>query len=123
MISATVVGNLGKDAEMRQAGNDNVCSFSIASSTKAKGEEKTDWVRCSLWGKRGEALHKHLTKGKKVIAVGTLSTREYQGKTYLELRVDQLEFGGSAGQQGQQSGKPTETPDPRQGEETGEIPF
>jgi single-strand DNA-binding protein len=95
MISATVVGNLGRDAELRQAGADNVCSFSIASSVKQKGEEATTWVRCSLWGKRGESLVKHLRKGTKIVAIGSLTTREHDGKTYIELRVNELEFAGA----------------------------
>jgi len=98
MIQATVAGNLGKDAVLRQAGSDNVCSFSIASSRKIKDKEVTTWVSCSMWGKRGEALVRHLTKGKKVVVVGELSTREHDGKTYLEVRVSELEFmGGAAG--------------------------
>jgi single-strand DNA-binding protein len=94
VIQAFVAGNLGRDAETRTAGRDTVCSFSVASSRKAKGEEQTTWIRCSLWGKRGEALAKFLTKGSKVAVSGELSLHEYDGKTYLELRVAEIELMG-----------------------------
>lgn len=94
MLQVFAAGRLGKDAEIRQAGRDSVCSFSIATSKKVKGEEKTVWLGCSLWGKRGEALVKHLTKGSMVVVAGELSTREHNGKTYLDCRVSELTFGG-----------------------------
>lgn len=99
MIAATVVGNLGRDAELKTVGNTSVLSFAVASERKAKGEKTTTWVSCSLWGSRGEALAQYLVKGTKVAVTGELSTRESAktGKTYLEVRVDQLELlgGGS----------------------------
>lgn len=97
MISATVAGNLGKDAEVRQAGGQNVCSFNIASSSKVKGEDVTTWVRAQLWGKRGDSLAQYLTKGQSVCAAGTLTTREYEGKTYLELNVSDVKLMGKPG--------------------------
>lgn len=95
MISAVVAGNLGKDAEVRQAGGQAVCSFNVASSTKVKGEDVTVWVRCSFWGKRGESVAQYLVKGSQVCASGALSTREHEGKTYLELNVSDLKLMGS----------------------------
>lgn len=119
MIQAFVTGNLGKDAELRVAGKDNVCSFSVASGRKVKGEEQTTWVRCSLWGKRGDALAQHLTKGSKVAVSGELSTREHNGKTYLELRVAEIDLMG-----GKSSAAPT-TSVPSNGAGGGDddIPF
>lgn len=95
MISAVIAGNLGKDCDVRDTGGQSVCSFSVASSTKVKGEEVVTWVRCSLWGKRGESLAPFLTKGKSVCVSGGLTTREYEGKTYIEMRVDDLKLMGS----------------------------
>ncbi len=92
MIHATITGNIGKDAETRQAGQDSVTSFSVASNRKVKGEDTTTWVRVSCWGKRGESLCKHLVKGTRVTVVGELSTREHDGKTYLECRMNELDF-------------------------------
>lgn len=122
MIQAFVTGNLGKDAEMRQAGKDSVCSFSVASGRKVKGEEQTTWVRCSLWGKRGEALAQYLTKGSKVAVAGELSTREYQGKMYVELRVAEIELMGGKGG-GRTEAPREETPTTSGGGDMDDIPF
>ncbi|HYQ47109.1 MAG TPA: single-stranded DNA-binding protein [Polyangiaceae bacterium] len=108
MISAVVAGNLGKDAEVKSVGGQDVCSFSVASTTKVKGEDSTTWVRCSMWGSRGAKLAEYLTRGKAVCVSGGLTTREYEGKTYVELRVDDVKLmggnkesgGGSSGGSG-----------------------
>lgn len=84
-IWATVTGNIGKDAELRSTKSGNVASFSLASSRKVRGADETIWVRVSIWGKRGETLVGHLTKGSKVAVTGELSTREHDGKTYVEV--------------------------------------
>lgn len=95
MISAVVAGNLGKDAEVKNVGGNDVCSFSVASTTKVKGEDSTTWIRCSMWGQRGAKLAEYLTKGKSVCVSGGLTTREYEGKTYIEMRVDDVRLMGS----------------------------
>jgi single-strand DNA-binding protein len=100
VIFATVTGNLGKDAALRQAGNDNVLSFGVASEAKVKNEKVTTWVDCSIWGKRGEVLAQYLTKGSKVTVVGELSTRVHDGKTYLTMRVSEIAMQGGGKQSG-----------------------
>lgn len=104
MIFATVAGNIGKDATMRQAGSDSVCSFGVASESKVKGQKVTTWVDCSVWGKRGEALVQHLTKGSRVTVVGELSTREHNGKTYLSVRVSEIALMGGGNRNGGSGG-------------------
>jgi len=95
MISATVIGNLGRDAELKTiAGGRAVCNFSVASAGRAGNEKVTTWVRCAMWGARGEKVAQYLTKGTRVGVSGTLTTREHDGKTYLELDVHELELLG-----------------------------
>lgn len=98
MINATVAGNIGKDAETKSVGGSTVTEFSVASEEKIKDEKVTTWVRCAIWGKRGEALERYLTKGTKVTAIGNLTAREYtkdgQTRTSLDLRVDQIALQG-----------------------------
>jgi len=96
MISATVCGNLGRDAELRDTSAGPVLSFSVASSTKRGSEEITTWVRCSLFGKRGTAIASYMTKGKMVVASGSLMLRPYmkdgQQQTSLDLNVNDVKF-------------------------------
>lgn len=107
MILATIPGTLGKDAEIRDTTGGPVLSFSIASEDFVKGQKTTTWVGCSMFGKRGEKLVSMLTKGSKVTVSGTLSTREHNGKTYLDCRVNEIALQGGGKRGGQSSDTPT----------------
>jgi len=99
MIQAFFAGNLGKDAETREAGGTTVTKFSVACKTGKKDE--TQWVECSMWDERGAKLAPFLTKGKTVAIIGRVTARAYDSKgearASLEVRVDQLTLlgGGS----------------------------
>lgn len=95
-----MTGNLGCDAEVRQAGSSTVCSFSVALSSGWGDKKTTAWMNCSLWGKQAEgSLPTYLKKGQQVALTGELSTREYQAKDgtmkkSLELRVGTIDLIG-----------------------------
>jgi single-strand DNA-binding protein len=92
----TIAGKLGRDAETRQAGQDTVTSFSVAVDERGRnGEKTTHWFDVSIWGKRGQALGPHLTKGSAVCVVGDFGTRTYQAKdgttkTSLTVRCSEI---------------------------------
>ena len=99
----TLTGNLGKDAEVRNAGGTPVCGFPVAMTAGYGDKKQTVWLDCSVWGKQAEgALPGYLKKGQQVAVSGELSTREHEGKTYLQLRVNTVDLigkrdeGGSA---------------------------
>ena len=107
MQSITICGNIGKTAEIRttQSGQ-KVAGFSVAVNNSRDKDAPPTWWECSLWGNRGDKLAQYLTQGTKVTVIGEFSTRDYEGKTYLQCSVDQiaLQGGGSQGQsQGGQS--------------------
>jgi len=102
MINVTIAGNVGKGgAQVRQAGADTVCGFSVACTRKDRDGEVTTWFDVSIWGKRGASLAQHIKQGDKITVVGELSTEEYQGKTRLRVRASDvaLQGGKSGGQQ------------------------
>ena len=103
-------GNLGRDAETRHTQNGNaVCGFPVAAKAGYGDNEQTVWIDCSLWGKRAEGgLVQHLTKGQQVAVHGELSTREHEGKTYLQCRVNDVTLvgGKGGGQQAPQQAQP-----------------
>lgn len=117
MISATIVGNLGADALAKQLDSgDSITEFNVACKVSFKKDAPPEWVRCSLWGTRGEKLRGYLVKGTKVVVRGALSARPYTPKAGgsvragLELRVDDLEFGSAAvtGHEGRAPSPPRE---------------
>jgi single-strand DNA-binding protein len=81
MFTATITGTIGRDAEIRPAGSTTVTSFSVAVGTWSKQAGKdTQWVKVSMFGKRGESVAPLLTKGTRVVVGGSLSFREYTDK-------------------------------------------
>ena len=74
-------GNIGKEAEIRHTANgDAVTGFNVAVKSGYGQNEKTVWVKCSLFGKRGEAVAPYLLKGQQVAVSGELSVQEWTNK-------------------------------------------
>ena len=108
-----LVGNLGADPEVKSFQNGGkVCNLRIATSEswkdKATGErkERTEWHSVTL---QSDGLVKvaesYLRKGSKVAVSGELSTREHNGKTYLQCRADHVSIQGTPqGEQRQSEG-------------------
>lgn len=73
-----VVGNLGRDPEMRYTPSGQaVTNFSIASTRRysdRNGEqrEETIWFRISVWGKQAEVCNQYLSRGRQVLVEGRL---------------------------------------------------
>jgi single-strand DNA-binding protein len=110
MLKTIVFGNIGNDAEIRSINATmSVISFSVAHSekwTNPQGEqqERTTWVRCSLWRKpESVKIANYLRKGTKVLVEGQPSASAWIGndgtaQASLELRVTNIELGGSSAQ-------------------------
>ena len=98
MQIGTIAGNLGKDAELKttQTG-DQLCRFSVAVTTGWGDRKATTWWDVTRWGKGADKLAGFLKKGAKVAVSGEISTREHEGKTYLQLRADHVTMQGDAG--------------------------
>jgi single-strand DNA-binding protein len=77
----TIVGNLGRDPEMRYTQQGTaVTSFSVAVTTGSGNYEHTEWFRCSAWERLAEVVNEYAHKGSRVMCVGTLKTRSYEDK-------------------------------------------
>ena len=140
-----LVGNIGKDAEVRYTtGGAAVSTLSLATTEvwndKSSGQkqEKTEWHRVVVWGKQAETLSEYLTKGRQIYVEGRLQTRQWDdrdgNKRYTtEVRSDRVVLlggrGASAGSRSEnseeQSESPTHQTDQAEGPELSEddIPF
>lgn len=89
----TIAGGLTRDAVLRRTqGGDPILGFSVGVS---EGRDKpSTYFDCSLFGRRAEALEQYLRKGSKVTVCGDLSTRDHEGKTYLQVRVNEVTMQG-----------------------------
>ena len=85
MNKIIVIGNVGRDPEMRYTpSGQGVTSFSVASNRRyrtADGEqrEETMWFNVNAWGRMAEICNQYLTKGRQVYVEGRLTTRIFQG--------------------------------------------
>lgn len=112
-----IVGNLGKDPEMRYLPNgDAVANFTVATSEtwkdKQTGEQKeqTEWHRMVAFRRLGEICGEYLRKGSKVYVEGRLQTRKYQNQQgqdvySTEIVANEMQMLDSRGQ-GQGQGAP-----------------
>ena len=85
MNKIIVIGNLGRDPEMRYTpSGQSVTSFSIATNRKftvgGEQREETDWFNVSAWGRLSELCNQYLTKGQQVYVEGRLHLRSYEGR-------------------------------------------
>ena len=103
---AIIVGNVGKDPEVRYSGSGTcVTVLSVATSEswkdKQTGEqkEKTEWHRVKLFGRVAEIAGEYVRKGSQVYLEGSLRTEEYEKdgvKRYTTFVVaDQIQLLGS----------------------------
>lgn len=91
-------GNLVRDMEVRQTkGGTDVGEFTIANNIGYGENQKTTFVKCTLFGTRVEALQKYLLKGARVLIEGTLDINNVEDKdgnwhTYVNIVVGELDI-------------------------------
>ena len=111
-----IIGNLGKDPEVRMTGSgQKVANFSVAVTEKFKNrdgqqQEKTEWVNIVFWGRQAEICEQYLRKGSSVYIEGKLETSSWDDnngqkryKTEIRGFVMQMLGGKSEGQNSTQS--------------------
>jgi single-strand DNA-binding protein len=95
-----VIGHLGADAELSfLTSGDPILAFRVAHTPPREGQpEHTNWYRCTLLGRRAEALQPYLVTGMPVFVHGDLDVREYrtthagETRSSLDLKVGELEL-------------------------------
>jgi single-strand DNA-binding protein len=110
-----LVGNLGRDAELRYTpGGAAVATLNLATTEvwndkAGQKQEKTEWHRIVLWGKQAESLQEYLTKGKQIYVEGRLQTRQWDDKDgnkryTTEIKADRITLLGGGGGGGRSGG-------------------
>lgn len=127
---ATLVGNLGKDPEIKSVGGngDKVANFTIATSETWKDksgqkQERTVWHNIVCWRGLAEVVEKYVKKGDRVLVTGRIDNRSYDKqdgtKGYIsEIVVDNLKMLGGKRGEGEASGTGS-----TQADDAGDLPF
>ena len=70
------VVRLGGDPETKDVGETTVTNFSAAHTHRYKKdgewEETPVWLRCAMWGNRGQVIQDYVAKGRQIEIVGEL---------------------------------------------------
>src|SRR6478735_2052973 len=121
-----LVGNLGADPDMRYTpSGQGVCELRVATSESwndknGQRQERTEWHRIVVWGKRAEVCSKYLSKGRQIYVEGRIQTRSWDdkdgNKKYMtEIIAQEVVFigggkgeggGGGGGRGGRDDGPP-----------------
>jgi single-strand DNA-binding protein len=120
---AILVGNLGSDPEMRYTpSGQGVCEFRVATNESwndknGQRQERTEWHRIVVWGKRAEVCSKYLSKGRSVYVEGRIQTRTYDdkdgNKRYItEIVAQDVQFLGGGGRDGARDNRGSEPAPP-----------
>jgi single-strand DNA-binding protein len=104
-----LVGNLGKDPEVRYMPNGNaVANLTLATTESWKDkqtgdqQEKTEWHRIVMFRRLAEIAGEYLKKGSQVYIEGKLQTRKWQDNSgndryTTEIVADEMQMLGSRG--------------------------
>jgi len=95
MSKATIMGHLGKDAEVKQIGAKTVTSFSIAVSDGTKEKPHSSWFDVEAWD-LPDWLAAGLTKGALVLADGRLKIEDWEknGEKRSKVKLVADSYGG-----------------------------
>jgi len=106
-----LVGNLGRDAELRftpggaAVSTINMATTEVWNDKGGQRQERTEWHNIDLWGKQAESLSEYLVKGKQVYVEGRLQTRQWDDKDgnkryTTEIKADRVTLLGGGGRGG-----------------------
>jgi len=109
MNQVNLIGYLGRDPELRQAGSSEVCNFNLGSTKRWKDQqgnpkEITQWTDIVCWGGIAKTASQFLKRGSQVLIIGELETQSWDDKEsgkkrYKTLvRANKIEFLDSKGQ-------------------------
>ena len=130
MLTANVIGHIGKDAETKTIGERQFISFRMASTARRKDGDKTTWV--SVMYRFNDKLLPYLRKGQQVYVQGDMDVSAYtnkEGAAQAEVSIfaNQLVLLGQKepAQATQQTATPQPTPQQQQSifRDPSDLPF
>jgi single-strand DNA-binding protein len=117
---AILIGNLGKDPELKYLPSGQaVANFSLATTERrndknGQRQERTEWHNIVVYGKTAEVVNQYLKKGRTAYIEGRITTRSWDdrdgnNKFRTEIIASSVQFLGSPG--GSVAHEPSSAPD------------
>lgn len=93
--NVTLLGRVGKDPEVRMAGQNKVATFSLATGGKYKTQDgreidDTAWHNIVAWRNLAELTEKYIKKGSQILVIGRLTYRKYTSNDGVERNVTEI---------------------------------
>ncbi len=92
-----LVGNVGRDPEIRYVETRPIASFSLATTerayTSAAGvqfPERTEWHNIVMWDKSAEFAEKYIRKGVKLYVEGKIRTRTWEDRNTIKRTITEI---------------------------------
>ena len=134
MNKIIIIGNVGRDPEMRYTqGGNSVTSFSVADNNKyttrdGEKHEETEWFNVSAFGRQAEICNQYLSKGSQVYIEGRVKSRTYQGndgqtRHSLDVTVQNVQLLGGRDDDRQQYQGSNQSPRDNNQDEIDDLPF
>ncbi len=95
MNTVKLIGNVGREVNVRELGNNKLATFSLATNetyTNKNNElvKNTTWHNIVAWGKAAGVCEQILSKGKLVSVEGKLNYRSYENKEGKTVYVTEI---------------------------------
>lgn len=115
-----LIGNLGKEPEVREVNGSKVAKFSLATTKRGftpkegpKVEDKTTWHDVEVWNGLAEVVEKYVGKGDKLYIEGELQANSWEAedgtkKYRVSIRAFNLEMLTPKGQSGSANAEPVQ---------------
>ena len=123
MNTTTLIGNVGRDPEIKTFDWGKVASFSLATTEKYKNRKDemitdTDWHNIIFRGKQAEVIEKYVHKGDKIAVTGKIKYRSYEDKEGKTIYITEI-----IGERFEFCGSKQEKPQNKEGERQGKPPY
>src|SRR5690625_597719 len=93
---AIIIGNLGRDPEVRHSAEGTaMANLSVATTysridKSGQRTEETEWHRVVLFGRQAEVAGEYLRKGSQIFVEGRLRTRKWSDKNGIERYTTEI---------------------------------
>ena len=94
---AILIGNVGKQPEIRYVDKTPVASFTLATTERAYTNragvtipERTEWHNIVVFGNLAEVVEKYVTKGARLYVEGKIRTRTWEDRNAIKRYVTEI---------------------------------
>jgi len=89
----SLVGRITKEPELNQAGQSQVCKFTLAVNRNfknQKGEYEADFINCTVFGNMAQTMEQYVSKGNLLAVTGRIQVRNYENNMGQRVYVTEI---------------------------------